>query len=299
MLASRMFLGSLVAVGLVFAQDIPKDDPWKIQQENIQRKTEGGVPPIVKEPAVVEPPPQGGKKKKVKERVEYTLDGVKMPQPKVVLGENLRKEEKAGESLSQTGQGVGQGSNQVERGVEKVRAVCSFGRDIEVSLRQRIEEVSCLVLNSGWSRQRLVKAEMLLVPNVEQMQLEGRVLRFAGREVRKSLVLSKDTRELNIAQEIDTRLLSNILLGTAQKTGQQTAQMIQQMASQQGRAYVSGGAVVVERSFEENLKSVPKASSYLALANLMAETSKAIGNDRLPPIFKIRRGYEVLVEVEF
>lgn len=286
---------SLLLLSLSFAIELKPPTlppPEQVEKGGIERKTQGKTPEVqtkdIPQPPPPPPPP--------KEVIKADPKELRRPAFDIKRGENLVpqvKEEK--KSNGQDAKNQDQKPKTVEKGY------CKFLHDYEVTLEPVFAQVECLILSRP---SRMARGEVRLNPEPDKYALRAELTSLDGREVRSVRVLNADRSSNNVASEVDRRLISNILLRTGVKTGQETSGMVQDIFRQESRLYeeeIYGGRTVLKRrEVDEALKQVPKASMYLALANLLGTTSEEIlgGRKRLPPLFKVYAGTEIYVEVE-
>lgn len=286
----RSLLINLAVLGFALSEQLPSG-AYQTERKRIEIKTKGETPEL-----------KGGesinieKSQKVQKKVRYEIkDEIRTPKFEVSRGESLEKEKQA-ENVERR-EGRSEAKEEKKEVVE--RAVCVVESPVAVSLEPVYQSVECL--RTSGAEKRIVKAEMVFLPDPAQFKLTARVLEFDGRKVKRSVVLtSGQTRSENVADEVDRQLIANILLKAGYKTGEQVSKSVEDILRQGGTTVVSGQSVVVSKDVERELQQVPKSALYMGMANLLSSSTEVLMRDKkgLPPIFKVRAGKELLVEVE-
>jgi len=290
----------LLFFGFAIAQEkLP--EPWEVEKKRIEEKYKATVPELKGEP--VERKVQEVQKPKVKKVKVYEINQeiLKEPKREVLFGVDLRKKKEEEQRKERKESELAkEEKREVKKEQEEFYATCVVDEDLEVSLEERKVELPCLVITQ--KERKLTKGEFLFIPAIEEYKLIAKVLRINGKEVEKAEVLDARRGTVNVADEINTQLISRILLRATQKTGEQVSQAVENVLSRAGSTVItSSGSAVSTTNVEETLKRVPKASVYLGLANLLSSTSEEVFKDEksLPVIFKVRAGKEIDVKGVF
>lgn len=293
----------LLFFGFALAQEkLP--EPWEIEKKRIEEKYKATVPELKGEPAESGRKNQEVQKPKVKKVKVYEINQeiLKEPKREVLFGMDLRKkkEEEQKERQKESEKELAkEEKREVKKEGEEFYATCVVEKDLEVSLEERRVELPCLVITQ--KERKLTKGEFLFVPAIQEYKLIAKALRINGKEVEKAEVL--DARgTVNVADEINTQLISKILLRATQRTGEQVSGAVENVLSQAGSTVItSSGSAVSTTDVNQALKQVPKASLYLGIANLLSSTSEEVFKDKksLPVIFKVRAGKELNVKGVF
>lgn len=289
----------LLVFSFAFGQQMP--EPWEIEKKRIEEKY-GTKPPELRGEAKEEKKKQETKQPQVKKVKVYDIsqEVLKEPSREVSFGTNLRQKEEERREGQREVQRETQRQAQ-ERQKEEFYALCVVEKPIEVSLEEKREVLPCVMLKGG--SKRLTKGEFVFIPVLQEYKLLAQVVSMDGRavEVDKAVVLDASGGTTNLADEVDTKLASKILLRASQRTGQQVSGAVENVLSRAGSTVItSSGSAVSTTNVDEALRQVPKASLYLALANLLSSTSEEVFKDKaLPPIFKVRAGKEIEVRGVF
>lgn len=294
---SSLILFSLFSLTFAQEMDLPTPTPWEIEKRRIEEKY-GTKPPELGKGQVKEEKKEEKKPPKIQKKKVYQIgqDVMKEPKREPIFGVNLKKEEQTQTQTQAQTQTQTQGGSQEEGEVRSFKARCVVEKPIEVSIEEKRELLQCLVIEG--LNKRLVQAEFVFIPEPREYRLTAKVVSIDQRPVEQAVVIDAQKGTLNLADVVNTRLISKILLKTAQKTGQQVSSTVENILKQAGTTTVTGLGNVVQRTdVEESLKQVPKTSLYLALANLISSTSEEVLRDErtLPVLFKINRGKELEV----
>lgn len=294
---------ALLLFGFALAQEkLP--EPWQVEKKRIEEKYKATVPELKGEPVERKSKTQEVQTPKVKKVKVYEINQeiLKEPKREVLFGMDLRKkkEEEQRERQKESEKELAkEEKGEVKKEGEEFYATCVVDKDVEVSLEERKVEVPCLVITQ--KERKLTKGEFLFIPAIQEYKLIAKALRINGKEVDKAQVLDARRGTVNVADEIDTQLISKILLRATQRTGEQVSGAVENVLSQAGTTTISSAGVVHRTDVNEVLKQVPKASIYLGLANLLSSTSEEVFKDKksLPVIFKVRAGKELDVKGVF
>lgn len=304
LLTNLLFLGTAFALDLKGPLDnIPS--PTEVERKNVQRARGGTSPQLQGEGLPSAPPPPPETSIKTKEVPVPDVKELKRQPFEVRRGEDLsRKEEKnqqtqAQPQSSQQQSAAGAAEKREERREVVYRGYCRFLRDYQVSLEPVFAQVECMSIKPTF----FARGEMLLRPEPQSFALRGELISLDGKEVQSIKVLTSSRSSANIADEVDKKLIANMLLKAGKQTGRDTSDMVRDIFRSGGdkRQTLSGGTLVVEEKVKDRLKSVPEAAGYMAMANLLSSASETFLEDRggLPPLFKVRARTEVYVEFSF
>ncbi len=248
-------------------------------------------------------PPQDKKEdvKVIKKTIYKIKDEELQRKMDVIYGEPIKKENQQNNSNNNIA-----GYNTINEGVvskeiKRIESgICDLGSEVELSIEERFVDATCIIYTDPTNR--IQRARIVLQPVVNEYQVTGYIESVNGDTNVKTLrILSPDRTTKNLAKEVDKNTISNIILLASRQTGKDvsdiTRNIFRQGAQQQTTYNINTGVANVDTT-AERLKQVPKASLYLALANLIGATSSELmsNRDRIPPLFKVYR--TVYVEYE-
>jgi len=269
----------------------PGKDPRQQERQAVERKTGGTPPELIPPPP---PPPSGEKKEPV--MVDPRQFKINRARFSIVAGQLLSDKGKSQKEQAQTQTGSA-GEDLLggqERKTIAFEGYCRLLEDISLTIEPAWGQVEC------FSRNRVYRGTMKFVPEVENYSLRGQLEKLQGYSVISSEVYTADRTSRNIAKEVDTRLIANILLRAGRETGKQTVDVLQQAFQPQRIITGTGSLTVVETNTKETLKQIPDFALYSAIANLLSASSDEILRDkrRLPPLFKVVKGQEFYVKAQ-
>ncbi len=296
---SGLFLFSFAFAQLKLEPPTPEPgkDPREQEKQAVERKTGGNAPELIPPPPPPPPPPSGEKQEPAK--VDPRQFKINRSRFSIVAGQPLNEKEKSqkgqmGQTQAQTPSATEDPLGGQERKTIAFEGYCRLLEDISLTIEPAWGQVEC------FSRNRVYRGTMKFVPEVENYSLRGQLEKLQGYSVISSEVYTADRTSRNIAKEVDTRLIANILLRAGRETGKQTADVLQQAFQPQRTITGTGSLTVVETNTKETLKQIPDFALYSAIANLLSASSDEILRDkrRLPPLFKVVKGQEFYVKAQ-
>lgn len=247
------------------------------------------------------------KKEKVKERREYQppiiireysiSDAELTPQnPRIYEGTRIESKKKQ----AQTEQAKANASYTSIQNTSQAQTImytgyCKINKKITLSTESYTIVSPCII-----NRSKLMTATITFIPVIKEFKVIGKVDSINGQPVSQSIVRTSNLATDNLADEVDRRLIANILLATASQTGQQTSNMVSNIM--QNSAEVNNtssfGYSTTTVNPTQGLSKVPQASLYLGIANLIGSTANTISqNQQLPPLFTINKK-DVYIQAE-
>jgi len=266
----------------------PGKDPRQQERQAVERKT-GGTPPELIPPP---PPPSGEKQELVK--INPRQFKINRTRFSIVVGHPLNEKSQKEQAQTQTGSAGEDLLGGQERKTIAFEGYCRLLEDVSLTIEPAWGQAEC------FSRNRVYKGTMKFVPEVENYSLRGELEKLQGYSVLSSEVYTANRTSKNIAKEVDTRLIANILLRAGRETGRQTSDVLHQAFQPQRVITGTGSLTVVETNTKETLKQIPNFALYSAIANLISASSEEILRDkkRLPPLFKVVKGQEFYVKAQ-
>lgn len=266
----------------------PGKDPRQQERQAVERKT-GGTPPELIPP----PPPPSGEKQELA-KINPRQFKINRTRFSIVVGHPLNEKSQKEQAQTQTGSAGEDLLGGQERKTIAFEGYCRLLEDVSLTIEPAWGQAEC------FSRNRVYKGTMKFVPEVENYSLRGELEKLQGYSVLSSEVYTANRTSKNIAKEVDTRLIANILLRAGRETGRQTSNVLQQAFQPQRVITGTGSLTVVETNTKETLKQIPNFALYSAIANLISASSEEILRDkkRLPPLFKVVKGQEFYVKAQ-
>lgn len=297
MLKKVFLLTAMITYSSLAIEIQPPDNvktPEDIKKEEIERVNKGKAPQMNARDQQ-EKEKQSNQNKVIKKTI-YKVDDKDLKREDIVIvGERIKKEDKESNGNSANpNQSTTTATLTQEKKEVLYQGICDLGEQVELSIEERYVDAKCLIYNA--TDNKIKNARIVLIPVVNEYKVIGQIESIDGKKVKTVRILSPDRTTQNVAYEIDKKTIANILTLAAGQTGKDVSEVTKSIFQQGARQNTYIGNTNVQADYtSERLKQVPKASLYLALANLIGTSANELtrGNKRIPPLFKIYRSLYV------
>jgi hypothetical protein len=301
MLKKVFLLTAMITYSSLAIEIQPPDNvktPEDIKKEEIERVNKGKAPQMNARDRQ-EKENQKYKNEVIKKTI-YKVDDKDLKREDIVIvGERIKKEDKESNGNSAN---LNQSTTTAQEKKEVLyQGICDLGEQVELSIEERYVDAKCLIYNA--TDNKIKNARIVLIPVANEYKVIGQIESIDSKKVKTVRILSPDRTTQNVAYEIDKKTIANILTLAAGQTGKDVSQVTKNIFQQGARQNTYIGNTNVQADYtSERLKQVPKASLYLALANLIGTSANELtgNNKRIPPLFKTYRSLyvEYLLEEE-
>ena len=297
MLKKVFLLTAMITYSSLAIEIQPPDNvktPEDIKKEEIERVNKGKAPQM--NASVKDQQEKQSNQNKVIKKTIYKVDDKDLKREDIVIvGERIKKEDKESNGNSANSNQSTTTANLTQEKKEFLyQGICDLGEQVELSIEERYVDAKCLIYNA--TDNKIKNARIVLIPVVNEYKVIGQIESIEGKKVKTVRILSPDRTTQNVAYEIDKKTIANILTLAAGQTGKDVSEVTKGIFQQGARQNTYIGNTNVQADYtSERLKQVPKASLYLALANLIGTSANELTRDnkRIPPLFKTYRSLYV------